>query len=675
MSLEQNRSDRLTTESLPSHKIVLIGLSGSGKSAVARALAGQLGWQVADSDALIEREQGRSVPEIFAREGEASFRALEREVTARVAAMERVVISTGGGAPLSAENRRVLWDSAFVVRLQARPETLLGRIRAGTRPLLDGQDPLERMRSLALQRASVYELADWTVSTDDLSPSEIAGEILHAFSRYGARLLRKAGRMKAHEEAPPAVDPDVAATVTTPSGNYPIVTGWGTLESLGRRMRALGLAGRVQVISDKNVGRLHGEAVLNALQLADYETRYLEIDPGEDKKTLAVADAVFDWLVRGRGERREAIVALGGGVVTDLAGFVAATFLRGVPLVHVPTSLLGSVDAAIGGKVAVDHPAGKNLIGAFYQPRLVLIDGRLLETLPERELTSGWAEVIKHGLITDPGLVDYMETHVDAVRRLDPERLLPVLRRSVEIKAAVVSADERESGLRSTLNYGHTIGHAIEAATRYQGPLHGEAVAVGMAGAGEIGKRLGLLSPAELQRQNSLIAAYGLPLKWVGADLEQVLGAMSLDKKTVGATIRWVMLDGIGRTVGRSDVPQELVREVVSLLIGTGKEIPRQRNVEFDLIAGGAQNARAGELRTDRGTVRTPVFMPVGTLATVKGISPDELHRMGASVILANTYHLLLRPGPEIVRGLGGLHAFSAWSGPILTDSGGLSGV
>jgi 3-dehydroquinate synthase len=434
--------------------------------------------------------------------------------------------------------------------------------------LLGGADPLQRIRTLAAERASVYELADWTIATDDLSPDEVAAELEQVFRRFGARKVSRPGRA-IHSSAgnAPASDPDVADTVRTPSGTYPIVVGWGVLSSLGDRMRRLGIAGRVHVISDANVAPLHSDAALAALAAADYDARLLEITPGEDHKTLAVAEGVFDWLISDRAERREAIVALGGGVVTDLAGFAAATFLRGVPLVHVPTSLLGAVDAAIGGKVAVDHRLGKNLVGAFYQPRLVVIDGELLSTLPSRELASGWAEVIKHGLIADPGLVDYMEIHVDAIRLLEPEPLLSVLRRSVQIKAAVVSADERESDLRTTLNYGHTIGHALEAATEYKGPLHGEAVAVGMAGAGAIGHRLGLLSAADLERQNRLIAAYGLPLAWPGASVERILDAMKLDKKITGATVRWVLLDGIGRTIGRSDVPPSLVREVVGGLM------------------------------------------------------------------------------------------------------------
>jgi shikimate kinase/3-dehydroquinate synthase len=555
-------------------RIVLIGLPGSGKTAASRALARRLGWRQVDCDDLIVAQEARSIPQIFAQSGERRFREIEAAVVSQATQLEQVVIGTGGGAILSADNRQRLWRDAFVVNVQAQPSTLLQRLRpagSGTdaRPLLSGDDPEARLLALAQERSALYDLADWTVRTDGLSASEVAAEIARVFQAFATRLVRRPGRMLAHQSAQVSAsrDRDVAASVRTPTGAYDIVVGWETIAGAGARLRSLGISGRVRVVTDDNVGRLHADALIASLEAADYETSVYSLRPGEDNKTLSAAESLFDWLISERAERREAIVALGGGVVTDLAGFAAATFLRGVPLVHVPTSLLGAVDAAIGGKVAVDHRLGKNLVGSFYQPKLVLIDGSLLRTLPQRELTSGWAEVIKHGLICDRDLVSYLEEHAAAVTSLDPEALLPVLRRSVKIKADVVSADERETGLRSTLNYGHTIGHALEAALAYQGPLHGEAVAVGMAGAGRIGQRLGLLSEDDLRRQNRLIESYGLPLRWPGATLSSVLSAMSLDKKIAGATIRWVMLDGIGATVGRSDVPPDLAGEVIRGLI------------------------------------------------------------------------------------------------------------
>lgn len=557
-------------------RIVLVGLSASGKSSVARCLARLLRWEWGDSDDLIVSQDGRGIPQIFREEGEAYFRRLERQAISQLVRGSSIVIATGGGAVLLPENRRRLWEGAFVVRLTAHAETLAARLTGGlrageARPLLEGGEPVTRLQALLAEREPLYARADWTVQTDALTPEQVAAEVVRAFETLAIGLTGRGGRLEAlepgaapHETAP---DVDVAAEVTTPAGRYSIVAGWGTIPSLGDRLRGLRIPGRLSVISDANVAAAHGEALLAGLRLAGYEADLYRLKPGEEHKTLAAATPVFDWLVGRRAERREAIIAFGGGVVTDLAGFVAATYLRGVPLVHVPTSLLGAMDAAIGGKVAVDHREGKNLIGAFYQPRLVLIDAALLQSLPKRELTSGWAEVIKHGLIMDAGLVDYLEAHALQVRALEPKVLLPVLRRSVQLKAAVVSADEREVGLRSTLNYGHTIGHALEAVTGYGSLLHGEAVAVGMAGAGAIGRRLGLLTEQEFARQNALITAYGLPLTWPGPDPSQVVAATALDKKVSGGAVRWIMLDGIGRTTARDDIPTSLVHEVVSALV------------------------------------------------------------------------------------------------------------
>jgi 3-dehydroquinate synthase len=320
------------------------------------------------------------------------------------------------------------------------------------------------------------------------------------------------------------------------------------------------------VIADATVANLHGETLLGALRAGGMEPVLHALPLSEGRKTLAAAEEIFDRLVERRAERSHAVLAFGGGVATDLGGFVAATYLRGLPLVQVPTSLLGMVDAAIGGKVAVNHREGKNLIGAFYQPALVVADAALLPTLPRREFLSGWGEVIKHALIMDLELLAWLEEEADALLALEPEPSARVLRRSIALKARVVSADEREAGLRMTLNYGHTTGHALEAATGYEALLHGEAVAVGMVAAAHIGRELGLLAAAEVERQNHLIARFGLPLRAPGVDAESVLSAMSLDKKVSGKALRWVLLDGLGKTVIRNDVPLSLVQEAVALV-------------------------------------------------------------------------------------------------------------
>jgi shikimate kinase/3-dehydroquinate synthase len=316
-------------------------------------------------------------------------------------------------------------------------------------------------------------------------------------------------------------------------------------------------------VSDDRVLPLHGETAKKAIAEAGFSVDSTVVPNGELSKSFETAVTIYDWLVEKRAERGDVVVALGGGVVGDLAGFVAATFLRGVPLVQVPTSLMAMVDSAIGGKVAVNHPRGKNLIGAFYQPRLVQADVEMVTTLPERELTSGWAEVVKHAMIRDPELLRLLEARRESLLRLDRDIAVEVVARSAAIKAAVVSEDEKEQGLRTILNYGHTIAHGLEAATGYERFLHGEAVAIGMTGAAMIGQRLGLLSDAVVERQGRLLTALGLPTGCPGVDEGAVLKAVELDKKIKKERIRWVLLDGVGEPVVRNDVPDEVVVGVV----------------------------------------------------------------------------------------------------------------
>jgi 3-dehydroquinate synthase len=260
---------------------------------------------------------------------------------------------------------------------------------------------------------------------------------------------------------------------------------------------------------------------------------------------------------------------VGGGVVGDLAGYVAATFLRGVPFVQVPTSMAAMVDASIGGKVAVNLPQGKNLVGAFYQPKAVLADVEALSTLGKRELSEGWAEAIKHGFIMDANLVDVFEEHAEALMEVEPEISTEVIRRSMAIKAEVVSQDERETrDIRILLNYGHTIGHALEASTEYGRFMHGEGVAIGMMGAAKMACELGFHGQDVVDRQHELLRRFNLPTTAHGVPVEDIRRAMSLDKKVSGGANRWIMLDGIGQASVRRNVPVELVDRTVREIVG-----------------------------------------------------------------------------------------------------------
>ena len=345
---------------------------------------------------------------------------------------------------------------------------------------------------------------------------------------------------------------------------YPIVIGAGALQQLGEQVRAAGIkAGtKVLVVTNPVVEQQYGATALSSLKAAGFEASSLVIEAGEDQKTPATVALIHDAAFERRLERGSLIVALGGGVVGDMAGFAAATWLRGIAVVQVPTTLLAMVDAAIGGKTGVNHPGGKNLIGAFHQPRLVLIDPATLGTLPEREFRAGMAEVIKYGVIGDAELFADLEAAAgrDATAGLaslsavGPALLQTLLERSAAAKARVVAADEREGGLRAILNYGHTLGHVVEALCGYGTWLHGEAVAIGMVAAGELSLELGLWGASEQRRQRAVIAAAGLPQQWPALDPGAVLQCLQGDKKVRDGKVRFVLPTGLGSVQIRDDV-------------------------------------------------------------------------------------------------------------------------
>jgi 3-dehydroquinate synthase len=328
---------------------------------------------------------------------------------------------------------------------------------------------------------------------------------------------------------------------------YEALVGPGASAEIGPAIERAGLKGRPRVIADRTVWTQFGSPIEASLRALGRDVRVLVTDAGEERKTLASVEAMYDWLIEVGTDRGDFLVAVGGGVVGDMVGFVAATFLRGIPVVQVPTTLLAQVDSSIGGKTGVDHRLGKNLIGAFHQPSLVVADTRLLESLPEREYRAGWSEIVKMAMIRDAELFRRLQARAEALLRFeDPVLLGDVIRRSIELKGEVVGADERESGLRVILNYGHTIGHALEAATGYRHLLHGEAVAIGMRGAGFIARERGTLAPADFEAQQALLKRFGLPDRADEVSADALLGPLSRDKKARGSTIQWVLADGIG---------------------------------------------------------------------------------------------------------------------------------
>ena len=348
---------------------------------------------------------------------------------------------------------------------------------------------------------------------------------------------------------------------------YPIVIGAGSLAQLGEQIRAQGIRAGTKVLMVTNavVQAHYGATALASLQSAGLEASSLVIEAGEEQKTPATVSLIHDAALAHRLERGSLIVALGGGVVGDMAGFAAATWLRGIAVVQVPTTLLAMVDAAIGGKTGVNHPGGKNLIGAFHQPRLVLIDPTVLTTLPEREFRAGMAEVIKYGVIGDPELFAELEmaarrdpqAGLASLAAVGPELLELLLERSAAAKARVVAADEHEAGLRAILNYGHTLGHVVETLSGYGTWLHGEAVAIGMVAAGELSLAMGLWADEDQARQKRLIQAAGLPLRFPPLQREALVQCLQGDKKVKAGQIRFVLPSAIGAVAIHDDVTLE----------------------------------------------------------------------------------------------------------------------
>ena len=333
--------------------------------------------------------------------------------------------------------------------------------------------------------------------------------------------------------------------VTLGSRSYQIAVGSGLLKQLGELCGELLLSRRVMIVTNPVVGRLYGAKAAASLRRAGFQVGIAEVPAGERAKSLRQAASLYRALLHNRMDRRSAVVALGGGVIGDLAGFAAATFLRGIPLIHVPTTLLAQVDSSVGGKVAVNLPAGKNLVGVFHQPSLVVTDVQTLKSLPSRQIRAGLAEVIKYGMIADRELFAYIETHLDSILRAEEEPMTHLVTRSCAIKADIVEQDEREEGIRAILNFGHTLGHALETVAGYQRLLHGEAIAIGMVVATMLSVNRGLCEREDLNRLRTLLVRIGLPVM-ASATTASLLQTMRYDKKVRNKVIYFVLTKGIG---------------------------------------------------------------------------------------------------------------------------------
>ncbi len=547
--------------------IVLTGFMGTGKTTVGREAARRLGRAFVDMDDVIAARAGKPIPRIFAEDGEAAFRALEAAVCAELSAQDGLVIATGGGALVNPANRVTMQRSGVVVCLDASPDEILRRVGGNAdRPLLNVPDPAARVAELLAARREAYGAIPWHIETSEREVDEVVARVL-------------------------ALAEMITLPVRSPGGEYPIHIGRGVLAYLGGALRAAGVRERtaVAIVTNTVVGPLYAGRVEATLREAGYRPFVCTIPDGEQHKTLDTVRALYDQFLAGQLDRSGVVLALGGGVTGDIAGFAAATFMRGVRFAQVPTSLLAMTDASVGGKTGVDLPQGKNLVGAFKQPELVLIDLDALDTLPEAEFRSGMAELLKHGVI---GAAELFEKKQEARGKKQGARskgqevrgkgqeargknpasciLHPVscilhpasLARSLQVKIEIVEEDPFERGRRAVLNLGHTTAHGLEQVSDFT-LRHGDAVSIGMVVAARIAAALGRAEPGLAARIADVLAAWGLPVTCPPYPVEAIWQAMTHDKKKQGKGLRWILPRAIGDVEIVDNVPEDLVRQIL----------------------------------------------------------------------------------------------------------------
>ena len=562
---------------LDGRSIVLVGIMGSGKTSVGRRLAARLGLDFVDADAAIETAARMTIAEIFKRHGEVFFRDREHHVIARLIGEGQKVLATGGGAFMREDTRDCIRERGVSIWLKADLDVLMRRVRKrSNRPLLHTEDPETTMRRLIDERYPVYGQADLTITSSDGPQDGVVETILSALEHYLPEASRSGDAALAG--SPPPAEPDPIGSLMPPAPSltrvpvelgarrYDILIGPNLIEDAGSHIARLFPGASCAIVTDRNVAERHLPSLEASLDIAGVRHTRHVVDPGEASKSYAIFAEVCDAIVGARMERGDLVIALGGGVIGDLAGFAAASVRRGMRFIQIPTTLLSQVDSSVGGKTGINSPHGKNLVGAFHQPSLVLADTGALATLPVREFRAGYAEVAKYGLIGDPAFFHWLESHWRQVFGAGPE-LVHAIATSCAAKADVVIRDETEQGDRALLNLGHTFGHALESLTRYDGArlVHGEGVAIGICCAFRFSQRLGLCPPEDAARTVAHFEAVGLPTRirdvpgWdAGADA--ILDAMYQDKKVERGALTFILARGIGRSFVAKGVAGEDVR-------------------------------------------------------------------------------------------------------------------
>jgi shikimate kinase/3-dehydroquinate synthase len=515
----------------PPH-IVITGFMGAGKTTVGRLVAQALQREFVDTDELLVTRAGKSISRMFADEGLAHMRARESDLCRELAAQSGLVIATGGGTLVADANRALLARQSRLFCLDAPPAVLASRLAGATnRPLLEArtseQSVDDRIAELLVQREAAYALIPYHVPTGGQSPAQVAAQVIALASQVPQRELRR--------------------TVRAGNETYNVEMGAGIWRILGQLLRErLPRTERAAIVTDELVGPLYSDSIADSLKAAGFVTTVVTMPANESAKTLETAGMLYDRFIDAQLERSSVVLALGGGLVGDVAGFASATFLRGVNFVQLPTTALSVVDASLGGKTAVNHPKGKNLVGAFKQPVLVCADREALAALPVADFRSGLAEIVKHGIIGAPGLYEHLE-------REGLQDLPQILAGAIEVKLKVIESDPHERSERAVLNLGHTFGHAFETLSHYS-IRHGEGVAMGLVAATRLAVRLTMCEPSLANRTEALLRRLGLPTTYAQYAPGDVLAAMATDKKKERGQLRFVLPVALGEVVIRGDV-------------------------------------------------------------------------------------------------------------------------
>ena len=526
--------------------IVLTGFMGTGKSTVGRLIAEKSGRSFIDTDETIIRQTGQTISEIFSKSGEQRFRELEQQIAYELENVENSVIATGGRLLLEPLNALLLSSNGLIFCLTAPPKEILRRVEGtGKRPLLEVENPEEKVVGLLKSRQTAYQQFQ-QIETSERTADDVASEIIAKAGRlirdglWSQRLVSK-------------------LSVRHPTGKYPILVGQEILPNLRQH---LSTAGSLVIVTDDRLSKLNADLMnaLNPLQI-------IEIPAGEQHKNLETIIPIYSQLLDSGLDRSGTVAAIGGGVVGDMAGFLAATYMRGVSLIQCPTTLLAMVDASIGGKTGVDLAQGKNLVGAFKQPAAVVADLSTLKTLPEEEWLSGMAEIIKHGLIANPRLLERVESVFwKKDQGSSNNQLQTMVVEAIIVKQDIVQRDPFERGIRTHLNLGHTFAHAIETLSQYR-IKHGFAVAMGLVASAHLSSKLGHCDPELVSYIENLLLDVGLPTRIPpNLDPEELLQVMKLDKKRAAGMVRYVLIHSAGEVFTASDVPQQAVTATISKL-------------------------------------------------------------------------------------------------------------